>query len=129
METIIQAIKDVFGAMTALGWLPIPAAIVSVAMLGLRVAFEPSILDVNTKEALATMGARKFQIFLAVGLVAIIVQVGAARPKDAFDYCTAIGFSFGNTMLAYVVTSSQKVKGLLKNQFVKGDTNVTPPSA
>jgi len=129
MESIIQAIKDVFGTMTALGWLPIPAAIVAVTMLGLRVAFEPSILDINTKEALAAMGTKKFQIFLGVILVAIIVQIGAARPKDAFDYCTALGFSFGNTMLAYVITSSQKVKGLLKSQFIKEGTNVTPPSA
>lgn len=127
MDQIIQSVKDVFATMTVLGWLPIPMAVSIIAMLSGRIAFEPDVLDVNTKEALSVMGKRKLYIFFGVSSITLLMQFGLQKPTNGFDRALCIGFSLADTMFAYVLSSSNKVKGLIKSKF-QGDNNAPTSS-
>ena len=119
MNDIIQAIKDVFSTLIALGWQPWPTAIATAMMLVLRSIYEPDIMLVNTKESMDELGRTKIKIFVAVFIVSFLIHIGIARPAIAWDWCTSIGFCVGHTMFAYVISSSNKVKGLIKSSLAK----------
>jgi hypothetical protein len=126
MEDIIKAITGVFATFTNLGWLPIPLAVSVVTMLALRIAYEPSILTVYTKEDLARLGWIKVGIFVGVAFITGLMQFGLQKPANGFDRALALGFSLADVMFAYVITSSQKVKNLIKSGLGK-EADPEPP--
>ena len=124
MDSIVQSIKDIFSTAIALGWQPWPTVIATIMMLVLRSVYEPAVLEVNTKEGVERLGKIKTKIFLAVFIVSLLIHIGIARPVYAWDWSTSIGFCVGHTMLAYVISSSNKVKELIKSTIVKEDKSV-----
>lgn len=132
MSEILQPIKDVFQMLTELGWLPLPMFAAVLSMFALRIAYEPSVLKVTTQKELAKMGWIKLGIFAGVTVVTFLVQYGLQRPTDGFSKALCIGFTLGDVFASYVITSSQKVKGLVKSQFIKEEvieTTNDKPSA
>ena len=127
MQDILNAVKDVFATFTSLGWLPMPLAVATVAMFALRIAFEPDVLAVSTKEDIARLGRVKLGIFFGVSFVTALIQYGLQKPANGFDRALAIGFTLSDVMFAYVITSSQKFKGFVKSQFAKGSEAVPDP--
>ena len=67
-------------------------------------------------------------IFAGVTAITLLIQYGSQKPANGFDRALCIGFALGDAMFAYVITSSNKVKGLIKDQFMKGATDATPPA-
>jgi quinol-cytochrome oxidoreductase complex cytochrome b subunit len=119
MNDIIQAIKDVFATFSSLGWLPLPLAVATVTMLGLRIAFEPDVASTSTSEDVARRDWKKLQIFCGVAFITVLIQFGLQKPGNGFDRALAVGFTLADVMFAYVITSSDKVKGIIKSKFVK----------
>lgn len=117
MESIIQAVKDLFGALIALGWQPWPSFIAILMMVSARAWFEPDVLQVNTEKDRAMMGRIKLAIFFGVFIGSGLLQVGFAKPATAFDWCASIGFCIGHTMVAYVVSSSSKFRAFIKDKL------------
>jgi hypothetical protein len=125
MNDIIQAVKDVFATFSSLGWLPLPLAVATVVMFGLRIAFEPSVASTSTKEDIAARDWKKLQIFCGVAFITMLIQFGLQKPANNFDRALAVGFTLADVMFGYVITSSDKVKGMIKSQFVK-EQNAPP---
>lgn len=117
MDDIIKAVTDVFATFTNLGWLPLPMAVSVVTMLALRMALEPPVLVVNSKEMMTRLGWTKMGIFLVVFFVTSLMQYGLQKPSNGFERALWVGFSLGDSFFSYVITSSQKFKGLIKTQF------------
>lgn len=128
MDEIVNSVKMVFDALTGFGWLPVPLFVACITMFALRIAYEPDVLAVSTPADVAALGKVKLAIFLAVAFVAGLIQYGTQKPANGFERALALGFTLGDTMFAYVVTSSQKVKGLVKSQFSKGGPDAAPPA-
>lgn len=127
MQETIQAIKDIWQTMISLGYQPMPVLIAAISMLAARSYFEPDVLQVNSAEAVSRMGRIKLFIFTGVFVTNGLIQIGLAKPVFVFDWCLSVGFSLGNTMAAYVISSSATIRKFLKDGLFKGGAS-TPPT-
>ncbi len=117
MNDTIQAIKDIFATALALGWQPWPSILAILMVLVLRSGFEPDVLQINNEKERSRHGWIKLAIFFGVFIGSGIMHIGLAKPATAYDWCLAVGFSLGHTMVGHVIASSAAVRRLIKSSI------------
>ncbi len=101
----IEAFKNVWNTLIAIGWNPYPTLIAIAVMIVGRLWLEPDVLEVNTPEAKKRMGLIKFWIVIATLVISCLAHIAVTRPKDAYDVIMSICMSFAHTAVAYFAYS------------------------
>lgn len=105
MNEKLEAFKNVWATLIAIGWNPYPTLIAIAVMILGRYRFEPDVLDVNTPEDKRKHGYIKGLITLATLIISCLAHIAVTRPKDGYDVIMSICMSFAHTMVAYFVYS------------------------
>jgi hypothetical protein len=127
MNESIQALKDVWATLIALGWQPMPSVIAVILMLSLRAYFEPDVLHVNSEAERRRLGWIKLSIFAGVFIGSGFLHVGMARPANAFDWCLSVGFCLGHTGAGYLIANSAVMRRIIKGFMGKSAALQEPP--
>lgn len=127
LQTVIDAIKNVFSNMQAIGWAPWPMVFAIVAAILVRMNMEEDVLNVNDNESKRKQSRAKILSLLVSYFVSVVACYGFSSPKNTQENIQALMFSILNAGLGYQAWSVWVILDPMGRLKDKWGRKVQPP--
>lgn len=139
MNEKLEAFKNVWDTMIAVGWHPVPILVAFAVIVIGRIRFEPDVLDITTKEQKAHAAAIKFAVVLTAVAISMMAQLALTRPMDFYDGLMCFVWAVVDAVVGYVIHSLfievnpvQLTGNIIRSvlgRYAKEKNDETPPAA